>query len=318
MATYFVGTCLDAISANTPYVTDTDTYVQVNGAADVTEGAICELVDPTTGGVPAVTELWTHLTLLAIGAGSSGNAPLVWRVGGTEVVRVTVGANTPATLKYKVGTSWVAAGTATLGNGQVCDFRFKPHATEGIVEMFIGGISAIRAEGVNTTALAGITSLLLARHTSGSSNNTRYSDILMADYNTIGAKISRKAPTADGTYKDWTGGYADVGDAALNDASYIAATAAGQRETFTGPAFAAAGGYKVCAVAVAARARMSTAAITSLKTLLQISGTFYPSPSLALGAGFGPKIAIYDKNPATQAAWTSVTAANGEFGVEAG
>jgi hypothetical protein len=175
-------------------------------------------------------------------------------------------------------------------------------------------------EILNVTAdLSAITDIARVDFSSTSSD-IYVGQIIIANYNTIGHTVRRRTPSANGANTAWTGTFDGVDEFGLNDGDGLSVNVVGAKETFVAPALTVTESGKVIkAVAVAVRARTDqTSPAQNVKTVLRIGTTDYEGYNLAgtNGATYGGALAIWEKDPSTNAAWNNIANVNGEFGIK--
>ena len=326
MPTYFVGSCLDALEA----VGDPSQVFEVSGPAmrlgtwaQATAGIRASLRSPQTGALTAVTDLWLR-AYVAIGGVTFSNTPhssattlYLYNSEGTPVVRLFHPVDGRVSLQYKVGTAWTDVGPNVPFS--TCEFhvRVKIGAADGELALYIGNETAIRAVGIDTSALLNVTSAMF--HDSRADRGSDYSGILVASYSTIGHKVTRQAPTSDGTETAWAGNYTGVDETPQNDLDFVSTSTPAARETFKAGALSPLANAVVKCVAVAARSRSpDNAGPRDLSLAIKRGSTVYTAPGAQpLLEGFVPVLRCWDTDPATGTDWSAPPAASDEFGLVA-
>ena len=330
MTVYFQGT------EREDFVLSTVSAVSVDGAAynasnvrrslKMTGNAAATYMETTTFSAPAI---WTHFSLYWDDANNVTFAPTVvsWYSGATPRIGIYFQRNYIEIKSYD-GSSWSSLGSTAM---------FQPHNTlnlydvyvkvgnvgVGEVRVYVNGTPAVWSNSVDTTFGGAVSNFTAVRFTSqadvAGNCNAFYSEVIVADWNTIGSRVQLIYPNGAGNYNDWTGaGYTAV-DETSPGADFMTSGTANQRfSTAYTDIGALAAGEIVAAVKVTGAFTKDLSAPQSLNYFARIGTTDFdgsdqtaPSATNALSS-IGQ---IWQTSPATSAAWT-VTEINGaEFGI---
>jgi hypothetical protein len=268
------------------------------------------------------TDVWVHLEGQLDNNVTTAFTMLSWLdAGGTERVRLRQEENPSGvmTAQYWDGSAWQTIGTATVSlktSRQTIDLHVICNSTSGTVAVYIGGTERISSASVD---LSGATSLKTLRVFGGSSNIGTHlfsSQHVIATESTIGMRVFTVPVSGTGASADFTGTYANIDEAVVNDADFINSGTANQVSTFTATAPTLTG-YVVRAVVVAARAKRNSASgPQNLQLALRSSGTNYFSSSKAVGLGYGAFVNVWETDPATSAAWVNTAISSLQPGVK--
>ncbi len=333
MATYFVGGEFDSFFP----MTATDAFEETgNAQTGISRGSIyvqnsgkvgAYLINPSTQQRTSATgTIWFHS--YGYWYGCNTNTPQVpftyVNSNNVPVFRfITTGSGNPnyqcqmsvdgntwtnlgGVMPLPVNASWTLDLMLTIG-------------TSGALRVFGNGVEVLSVANVDTSAM-----LNVARWEGMSNRNDanalRWSQVIIADYPTIGHVVRRRTPTGNGTSVGWNGDYTGVDEFQTSDGDGVTTNVAGQKETFTAAALSATESGKVIkAVAVAARVRTDEASVPkTVKAVIRVGSTDYESAPM-VGTNnytYGGSLAIWEKDPSTNADWANITNVNGEFGIK--
>jgi hypothetical protein len=317
MARYFAGNTLAAFS-RTLITTVEDTTAGWFDSAFVPNGII---VLQTGGGVliarynaNATGSSWLHFEHRAGASVGSNTWVQLFNSAGVAVFRLQASGTIQA--QYWNGSSWVNTGTAFSLPDPLnrYDLQFTP-GTGGSFAFYTAGTLVASGSGFT---VSGVTSdVREARFASwfGGGNNV-FSQVLAADFDTRDSRYRMPTINANGALTDGTGGFADISETVLDDSTSIKLTAAAQRKSFTKTSITVPAGYRIGAMAVNARARVS-GSITNGQAFTRVGSTNYDSANLGFNGGFEPRGNLWETNPATAADWTQSEFNAAEIGIEA-
>lgn len=275
--------------------------------------------------VPPTDEIWLRVYMVSIASNTESNVVIdflngagssvfsIWRSGTNLLAYYYNGVNSSNSLGS-------AAAAPVIFTGYT-DIRISGMGTNaGVYEMYRDG-SLVTSGTADFTHVTGIAQVAFGRGVGAGSQASRihWSEIIVADKSTIGHVLHTIPATSDGANTAWTGTYADIDEAAINDADFISGAADGDIETFKG-AGRTLTGFEVKAVIVAARALRDVTGPQNLKGVVRVGGANYDSagtvtPSVAfVGYSF-----MWTVDPSTGVKWSPSVAGgvNLEFGVKA-
>lgn len=248
----------------------------------------------------AVQELWLHQYFS--GAGTANADQIYFMDGSTTVLKMHgVGGrkrlsylSAPATFT-QIGPDFDITNTCYL------DIFIKTGAS-GEVGIYLNGVEQMTTAGAMT--YSGDITKIRWLGLSGLPSHA-ISGIIVADEPTIGWRVNQGYPSSNGANTAFTGDYASVDEAVLNEADYIYSGAAGEVETFGHTLVAPMSGYVPRAVAVAARIRRGGSGPQNAQLALRSGGTDYFSATKSAGLGYGAIVNVWNTNPDTSADWAS-------------
>jgi hypothetical protein len=195
--------------------------------------------------------------------------------------------------------------------------------TVGTVEVWVDDVKVLAISAADTTALAsGILPDLPQWAYQGA---TYYLDEpwFASGADTIApchTRIDALAPNGNGSYSQFTGSdanstdnYALVDELPFSDTDYVESGTAGEIDTYQYPDLPYTNG-SVKGVQQSVRAKNSDAGARSLQFVCRIGGTDYLGGTVALASSWSIYTCVWEKNPATNAAWTVAEVNAAEFG----
>lgn len=271
----------------------------------------------------SATELWIHANVhIDYLAGTLTNYFLAACAGGTPRISVRFD-NGGFTLRYWNGSAWVSLGSAVMTSEGL--FRFDCYikvGSPGQVRLYINNIPVLSSVTVDTTfggAVAAFNTVRFCPVGVTSNAITHVSEVIVADWNTIGAKVVSRAPNAAGSWNEWTGSSYQAVDEVNPASDFLLSPAANQRFSANFADFPAlASGESVEGVKVAAAAIRDAGGPQNLNFFCRIDGTDFdspdqPVPTVQLTAT--PNSQFVATNPATGTPWSLAELNAAEFGV---
>ena len=328
MTVYFMGTEVQDFPYNTVpagMLNNTDNWrfypANVRSTCYLPSGA-AETNYIETGSFSA-TEFWIHANFhIDYLAGTLTNYFLAACAGG--IPRISVRFDTGGfTLRYWNGSAWVSLGSAVMTSEGL--FRFDMYiksGSPGQVRLYINNIPVLSSITVDTTFGGTVAAFNTVRFCPiGITVNaiTHVSEVIVADWNTIGARVVSRAPSSAGSWNDWTGSnYLSVDE--INPASdFVLSGAANQRFSVNFADFPALGtGESIEGVKIAAAAIRDAGGPQGLNFFTRIGATDYDSPDQAVPSvqlTATPNSQFLADNPATLSPWTLADLNAAEFGV---
>lgn len=215
------------------------------------------------------------------------------------------------------GTTWVTRGTEfNLQQGFrytiVC--KVKLNSAAGTVDVWVGDTHPVTVTGIDLSA---VTSFSSFGALGTASVKNFYSKLIIASGVDIrNWKVTPYWPTGNGGAQDQaSGGFADVGELALDESTAISLAANGNRATFTHPATPPPTGHQIMGVVVSSKVRKGATGPANYQHVLRIGGTNYDSANVAApDTAYHPRQSLWTTDPATSAAFVAVPA---EFGGKA-
>lgn len=200
--------------------------------------------------------------------------------------------------------------------------------TTGAFEVRVNGNTVITATNVDTQDSANAYATMLKLYvgstdsggnvfddfylldTSGTTNNDFLGDV----------RVDAYYPTSEGTVQAWTPTptgthYTTVDETAPNLTDYVSSATVGNKELF-GVTDLVNTPLSIFGVQANSAAWKTDAGLRAIKNLVRIAGTDYPSSAINVAETQRYACNIWEKNPATSAAWTDTAVNGAEFGVE--
>jgi hypothetical protein len=327
MARYFQGNTLASFSRNTPAeVFETTTAGRfdsffVSSAIGVLGHSFGSFYAEGRLNANATGNFWLHFEHMStLGSSAVDSHPVtLLNSAGVPIFRLRNPGNGNTQGQYWNGSTWVSVGAtpAIAGSINRYDLRYTP-GNGGSFDLYISGSLVASASGfsVDGGVVADVRSFRLSSFVGASSATSCYSQVLAADFDTRDSRYRMPLITANGALTDGTGGFADINETVLDDSTAIRLTASGQRKTFIKAAIAVPAGYRIGAMGVSARGRV-TGVLTDGQLSVRLDGVNYDSASLGFNAGYEPRSYILENNPGTAAAWTQAEFNAAEPGIEA-
>lgn len=313
MTILFMGGDLSSMT-DTGFGSDVDSAaISFTGLAVRSDGGAGETVE-TEAWTP-VQELWFH----AVTQTDPGDEPLQF-MDGSEIAlkmeKVSVGGGvytfrmmyqSSVGVFTQVGTNF----TIPAGGWFYLDIYLKTGA-DGACAVFYNGSERMAQAAASMTYAPDISSVRF-----DGDQRSNYGGVVIATENTIGWRLGRLIPLANGANTAWTGDVSSVDETANNDSDYIYSGTADQVETYTVSNYPASfTGYVPRAVAVSARAKRNTTGPQGLQLCLRVDGTDYFSATKTLGLGYTGQEHVWETNPDTGLAWTSAQLVGLQIGVK--
>ena len=264
------------------------------------------------------TDLWLHA--YASIATASGTTPGYFlsfsRPGFARacgVRRALVG--TTATFFYDNGTGTIVESAAfDIITGNNYDLHVKIDSLSLTLPLYINEI----IQHTQTFTLIStylITGFELAAASGQATWGMRYSQVVVADENTVGWRVFTRFPTANGTYAEMSGGFGDVDELAVSSGDVLSATLA-SKSTFTRSAITLSAGYEVKAVAISSYAHSTLPDLDDMELVLRKDSVDYFSGVKTVGPGYTCFSEVWEVDPSTSAKWANaaVTATTVQFG----
>lgn len=288
---------------------------------------------PSTGGSSlttttfSTTEFWTHFVQYF--GFTAGTVQTIWTVG------VYSGATAYIALKPNGTTGWDlmlwnGSGFTTITSvfpgtqGLITyDLYIKlGNSSTGQIRVYRNGIPMITVLNVDTSFGGTVTEFTSVRFgsmcTSTTGSATMYSEVIVADWNTLGSKLVTLVPNAAGNYNEFAGaGYTAVDEVALTS-DLMTSSVADERFSvgMTDPP-ALGTGESIEAVAIAYAAARDGVSPQNINTFVRIGGVDYHNADQSLSATLGAQQGQFmmSVDPSTSAQWQVSAVTNAEFGV---
>lgn len=276
----------------------------------------------------SATDFWTHFNhALANYTGNFNDYTVAWYAGATARIGLYLNTNV-ITLKQWNGSAWSTIATTSAFNPasgrHIYDVYIKVGtAGVGEIRVYCDGLPAVYTNSFDTTFGGAVTAFTSMRLTSGVTNTSNgdsyYSEVIIADWNTIGSRLQTIIPNGAGNYNAWTGaGYTAVDE--LNPgADFMTAASTNLRfSTAFSDIGALATGEIIAGVKVAGAFTKDLASPQSVDYFTRISGTDYDGTDQTAPSATNSLTNIsqsWATSPATSSAWTVTELNAAEFGV---
>jgi hypothetical protein len=306
MTRYFAGNTLGAFFRNQTDIVEVTTAGRFDSAF-VPNGISIGLTASgyaETWPFSATGTVWSHFELYVAHINSNSVGP-TWMNGTTNVFRLLYNGSGVFQAQYWTGGAWVNTGsTFTLATSTLPRIDVKITLNSGYEVYSMGALVASGSgwSGGQTT----ITSLRLYSPFSNNSG-TVYSQVLIASFDTRDSRYSLDQPTAIGALTSGTGLIGDVTEAVLDESTSWALSASAQRRSATHATYTPPTGYQISALCVSGRGRSNGAGPTDGKFGVRktTAGMNYTGSALGYNAGFEPRGAFWETDPATSTSWST-------------
>ena len=258
--------------------------------------------------------LWLHFYMHVPTSGGTGTSPnwiTLYSSTGAVIFRITklngfsVYNAAGILIGAATGFSWTGAG--------IYDFWIRKDGDDTKLSIWKNAVLLVE---ITTSAITGLAKTLSVDSygtNNGSSAWFSYlSEIIVATESTLNWRVFTKAPTGNGNYTGWTGGFGDVDD--INpDALYAESDTAEQKVTYTFPAIGAALGDNVIkGVALGGLVQ----AEAGLKRIVRAGGVDDYEELSGVATAFAPNVSVMPLNPVTDEGWGQIDISTLEFGYE--
>lgn len=245
--------------------------------------------------------------------------------GGTKRLRIIITSNSTIQLDKWNGSSWDALANYTLLYGQTGFYdtvhTFDIHATIGAsanIEVYMDNNVIMAASGVDTTFGGTVTAFddIYFSFPAGNGVVCYYSEIIAADWNTIGSKVVVRAPDANGANAEWYNGAYTVVDEILGGTDYATSATANQRVDWSMGSFPATGVNEIIpSVKISAMVNRDLIGPQNMNFYINRSGNNYDSGDQALPLIQSPLTQTLLTDPATGDVWSVANLNASTFGI---
>lgn len=327
MATYFIGSEIDdfvlggvltnifmGTSASGYDSANSRGFVNIDGAAEDTA-----YIETTAF---SDNEFWTHWVHGYTSILSSSSRGVKFYEGGTAKIAILFNQSADVmSVQLWNGSSWVTTLTSATGLfGALGRYKmdvFIKLGNPGRISVYRNGVPIMSDATLDLSAYTNIDKVRFGVSGSTVNNDLYWSEIIVADWNTIGSKVVTRIPDANGNYTTWTGAYTDIDDIS-GGVDVISSNNVGDRESWSLSNFPAlAGGESIESVKMSVNAIRDAAGPQSLNMFNRQSTTDYDGSDKTLTTSNAGYNQVWDLNPATSAAWTITELNAAEWGVRA-
>lgn len=231
---------------------------------------------------------------------------------GNTIARITNG----GALQYWNGSTFVTAPGTTfsqVADGVVTMRVCKGAGSAGRVEAYWNENLISDSGPIALTSFGDIAYFdVVGYPLTGLNRHRFFSEVVISDESTLQWGCFTVPPVADGADTDGAGTVADVNELDLNESTFIALSAAGEKRSFTHDDVNAENYVKAVSVAGRIR-RVDDTGPQQIRPYLTIEGTRYYGPTFALTTGFKNYCHSWSLNPATGTDWTTADVDLPEF-----
>jgi hypothetical protein len=266
-------------------------------------------INPTTGVQTDLTDFWFHADFLAGNASGTPTVIAFYNSAGVAVVRLIQTTNGTFRLDYWNGAAFVNGTAINITTGRTTIDIHVVCGASGSLVWFANNTQIYALSGLN----AAVTNCRYIQ-LSSATTSAGWSQILISDTNTIGAKVADLKPNANGANTAWANDFNNVVKTGINDTTFISSTTLGDKESYAASDVTLpTAQYFVSSVWFSIRARTNSVSPQNIKPLMRIGGVDYAGAYNFAGLGsttFAPSIAGFANDPSSGAAWVGVTNVN--------
>lgn len=262
----------------------------------------------------SVTSLWMHAVVYFASVSAFANHFLKWYSGGTQKLGCFFSATGIISVAMWNGTSWTTILTASSSISAglyTLDVRIVL-GNPGTLALYVDGVPLVSSTSLDLSSITNLDAMRLQP----SNNAIHYSEVIVADWNTVGARIISQGPTGAGNYSQWTNTYTSVDEAGDGGTDYITSGTADQRQSFTYPAITLGTGESIAGVGTSIEGFSDLTSPQHINLFARVAATDYDDVDQSLPTSMSyttPK--IWAVNPNTSAAWAASEVNAAEFGV---
>lgn len=224
-------------------------------------------------------------------------------------------------LRYWNGSTWTTVGTTAIVTSTLYrfDFRATMDNASGVLAWYKDAVAEQTFSGDTIlTAATTINKVHIRNGSTGASDKSIFSGLIIADEDTRDMIADNGKPTGAGTNSAWTGAYTAVDETGVDDTDFISTTAAANTSTFAFTDIDAtfASGYDVVGLCVVARAARGPSGVGFVKPAVYSGATLGTGTSKELDVTFDRAFHIFTQDPNTAAAWAYAGVNAAEIGVQ--
>ena len=267
----------------------------------------------------SATEFWTH-GYFYVEQYANEDHFIIWYSGSTPCIGMDrVGGTTTMRVRWWNGSSWVVLGTYTLVTTLFLLDVYIKLGSPGEVRVYQNNLPVLGSLTLDTTfggTVSAFTKVRFPAVSQSVSNSNGFSEIIVADWNTIGSRLVTRGPNAAGTYNEWAGTGFGAVDEVVETNDLIASGTVDQRFSFNLADFPAlASGESIQAVKVAAAAVRDATGPQNLNFFTRQGTTDHHAADKTVTTPLSGVSQLFDVNPATGAEWAITDLNAAEFGV---
>lgn len=277
----------------------------------------------------SATDLWVHFNVywyLDRSPNASESTKSMFRLmaGGVQRIRVTPNNSDSMLLEAWNGSSWTLLTSYSQSNMNYNSGRhtFDVHATvavNGTITVYRDNTIILNVTNYDTTFGGTVSAFDEVRWgcpNVGFNSVTFYSEMIGADWNTIGSKLVSKGPDANGTYSDWTNDDFTVVDDIGLDGNYATSDAANQRVDWSMGSFPTpTANEQIVSVEINAMINRDNTGPQNANFFIRQGGTDYDANDKSVNDVQAPIKERYELNPATSTLWTDTALNSSTYGI---
>lgn len=330
MTTYFQGAEKEdfLVTGTVTNPTTVNTFNSSNARASMlpaTSGASESNNILTANMSAADDDIWLHFTLWAPAISTFRNE-LRWirfLSGSTVLLGFQYGTTGNGTFRVQkfASAAWSTLETSSLELITTTRYVFDVHVVmgnPGTLRVYVDGVPVIARDDLDLTwaGITGIDKVIFGCSNGSTSATHNYSEVIVADWNTIGSKLVTRAPDANGTYTAWAG----AGYTALNEitpaATYMTSGTVDQRiSLFLSDFPALATNERIESVKTSIAALRDASGPQSANLFVRVNSADDDEADQALSVGILNYHATWEMSPDTATYWTVAELNASEFGV---
>ncbi len=252
---------------------------------------------------PAATITWYHYRMAAAGSFSTYNTIKIFTVqdgAGDELAFIEAyDSFMRASANGDTVVVGVSGGPALLAGATIMvDVKVTVTTTDVSIDVYTNSALVTSATAANTGG-KGVASSFGFMNPNGW--DYYVSEVIIADADTRGLRLTRLNPTAAGNYTQWAGGFSELGDDSLTTAA-VSGTV-GNRVSSVLATYS--GSDVISSVVASIRGSLSVGAVGGVSNSLRIGTTDYDGVVIPLAPASAPYATEWTADPSDSAAWTA-------------
>lgn len=284
----------------------------------------------------SATTLWLHVRMRCYGAvwwaninslptNLASQSMIKIMAGGTKRFRVIITGNYTIQLDRWNGSSWVTLSSYNTIYGYVGFYdsvhTFDIRMTIGVstdMQVYLDNNVILAASGVDTTFGGTVTAFddIYFSQPSGNAVAATYSEIICADWNTVGSKVVVRVPDANGANAEWYNGAYTVVDEMLGGTDYATSATANQRVDWSLGTFPTAGANEIIPYAkLTAIVNRDLTGPQNMNFYVNRGSINYDAGDQTLPLIQSARSQLYLTDPATGDVWTTANLNASTFGI---
>lgn len=277
----------------------------------------------------SATNLWVHFvqtdtTVNVISPEAIDKSLMRIMAGGTQRLRVNIVDVNTINLSRWTGAAWAVLDTY-VSAGQFDSTRntFDVHAPVGAAEtisVYLNNTLVLSATEVDTTFSGTVSAfdkvIWGCPNFSSTSFGVFFSELIGADWNTIGSKLVTRIPDANGNYSEWTNDDYTVVDEVAGGIDYASSGVADQRTDWSMSAFPALGANEqIVSVQINAMINRDTGGPQNANFFIRQGSTDYHDTNQSLSTSQSLMKTVYTTDPSTSSNWTVTNLNSATYGI---